>query len=146
MISPFNNNSNCQCRRGRLTAKKRPGASAEEFLSDDRGRVVLSRDGNLRNQGKWLYSEYDGYDAMLKKSLISVELGLDTLRRAARGEIDSTVTITRDTTWMWPYFYNQNTDIVLFGRTATLAVGDSLYYEGAEGFVMTPKIWTQQEG
>ncbi len=120
--------------RGRLAAKKRPGADAEEFLSDDRGRVVLSRDGNLRNQGKWLYSEYDEYDALLKKSLIEVELGLDTLRHAVRGEVDSTVTIMRDTTWMWPYYYHQNPDIVLYGRTATLAVGDSLFYEGAEGF------------
>ncbi len=120
--------------RGRLSAKKRPGAAAEEFLPDDRGRVVLSRDGNLRNQGKWLYSEYDEYDALLKKSLIEVELGLDTLRRAVRGEVDSTVTIMRDTTWMWPYYYHQNPDIVLYGRTATLAVGDSLFYEGAEDF------------
>ena len=113
--------------RGRLAAKKRPGADAEEFLSDDRGRVVLSRDGNLRSQGKWLYSEYDEYDALLKKSLIEAELGLDTLRHAVRGEIDSTVTITRDTTWMWPYFNENGPDIVLYGRTAALAAGDSLF-------------------
>ncbi|MBR4660653.1 MAG: hypothetical protein IKO77_04425 [Bacteroidales bacterium] len=120
--------------RGRLAAKKRPGAKAEEYLYDDRDRVVLSRDGNLRTQGLWLYNEYDGYDALLKKSLVTVSLGLDTLRRAARGEIDSTVTVIRDTTWLWPYFGSQNPDMVVYGRTASLAAGDSLFCQGYDGF------------
>ena len=111
---------------GRLAAKKRPGAAAEEFLSDDRGRVVLSRDGNLRNQGKWLYSEYDEYDALLRKSLITVNLGLDTLRQAARGQVDSIFTYP-DTILMWPYYYRQDPEIFYYGRTASLAAGDSLF-------------------
>ena len=112
--------------QGRLAAKKRPGAKAEEFLLDDRGRVVLCRDGNLRNQGKWLYSEYDEYDALLRKSLLTVNLGLDTLRQAARGQVDSIFTYP-DTILMWPYYYRQDPEIFYYGRTASLAAGDSLF-------------------
>ena len=114
--------------QGRLAAKKRPGAKAEELLSDDRGRVVLSRDGNLRSQGKWLYSEYDEYDALLKKSLISVELRLDTLRRSVCGEIDSTVIDTRDTLTLWAFLLNGESQDV-YCKTHTPSVGDSTFFE-----------------
>ncbi len=109
---------------GRLVAKKLPGAAAEEFIPDDRGRTILSRNGNLRTAGKWLYNEYDCYDALLRSSLISANVGLDTLRKAARGQVDI---IYPDTTWMWPYYYPQDQEIVLYGRTAILAAGDSLF-------------------
>ena len=117
--------------RGRLAAKKRPGASAEEFLSDDRGRVVLNRDGNLRSQGKWLYSEYDGYDALLKKSLISVELGLDTLRRAARNQVDSSYVVVTDSIRLWEFVLNgepQSSNRV-YSKMTLPAAGDSLFTE-----------------
>ena len=109
---------------GRLVAKKLPGAAAEEFIPDDRGRTILSRNGNLRTAGKWLYNEYDSYDALLRSSLISANVGLDTLRKAARGQVDI---IYPDTTWMWPYYYPQDQEIVFYGRTAILAAGDSLF-------------------
>ena len=117
--------------RGMLAAKKRPGAAAEEFLSDDRGRVVLSRDGNLRSQGKWLYSEYDGYDALLKKSLISVELGLDTLRRAARNQVDSSSVVVIDSIRLWEFVLNgepQSSNRV-YSKMTLPAAGDSLFTE-----------------
>ena len=117
--------------RGRLAAKKRPGAAAEEFLSDDRGRVVLSRDGNLRSQGKWLYSEYDEYDALLKKSLIEAELGLDTLRRAARNQVDSSYVVVTDSIRLWEFVLNgapQSSNRV-YSKMTLPAAGDSLFTE-----------------
>ena len=114
---------------GRLAAKKRPGAAAEEFLSDDRGRVVLSRDGNLRNQGKWLFSEYDEYDALLKKSLIEVGIGMDTLRLGARAQIDSSLVMLRDTVRLWEFLLDADPDLNrrAYSKSEFVAEGDSLF-------------------
>ena len=45
--------------RGRMTVKQVPGAEPVFMVYDARDRLVLSQDGNLRAQGKWLYTKYD---------------------------------------------------------------------------------------
>ena len=46
--------------RGRLIVKKAPSKGVEEFVYDKRDRLILSRDANLSEQGKWLFTLYDG--------------------------------------------------------------------------------------
>ena len=117
---------------GRLRLKKKPGAAVEEFVMDDRGRVALSRDGNLREGGKWLFSEYDTYNALTRRSLTNLSVSLDTLWKAMAVQVDSEVHDMRDTTWLWPYYYQQDPDIALYGRTANLAAGDSLFNDSLD--------------
>jgi RHS repeat-associated protein len=45
--------------RGRKIKSKVPGAAEVCIVYDARDRVVLTQDGNLLAQGKWLYTQYD---------------------------------------------------------------------------------------
>lgn len=45
--------------RGRMISKQMPGAETTEMVYDVLDRLVFSRDGNLRAQGKWLATLYD---------------------------------------------------------------------------------------
>ena len=131
--------------RGNLTTKKRPGAAAEEFIADDRGRTVLSRDGNLRAQDKWLFSEYDGYDAPLRKSLISIsDITPDTLRRAVRSQVDSTVTDTRDTITLWEFLLDGDGQDI-YCKTPTPAVGDSTFFEDGSECMLIDAVGTDSQ-
>lgn len=47
--------------RYRLVEKKLPGKEKEFILYDKQDRVVATQDGNLRSQGRWLYTKYDKY-------------------------------------------------------------------------------------
>lgn len=44
---------------GRVIMKKMPGVIPAEMVYDARNRLVLSRDGNMTSNGKWLYIQYD---------------------------------------------------------------------------------------
>jgi RHS repeat-associated protein len=44
----------------RMIAKKVPGADWVYMIYDVRDRVVFTQDGNLRNQGQWMATLYDG--------------------------------------------------------------------------------------
>lgn len=44
---------------GRMTMKKVPGAAAVYMVYDKRDRLVLTQDGTLRGQNKWLFTKYD---------------------------------------------------------------------------------------
>lgn len=61
--------------RGRLIEKKIPGKELEEFVYDKRDRLVLSRDGNLRNRDKWAFTFYDALDRPLATGLTAVLSG-----------------------------------------------------------------------
>ena len=93
---------------GRLRLKKKPGAAPEEFVMDDRGRVALSRDGNLRDSSRWLFSEYDTYDALTRRHLLPRSVGQDTLWKALAGQVDSVQVMIRDTLRLWTYFRDAN--------------------------------------
>jgi RHS repeat-associated protein len=45
--------------KGRLIKKKVPGAAEVWMVYDGRDRLVLTQDGNLRTQQKWIYTQYD---------------------------------------------------------------------------------------
>ena len=48
--------------RGRLIQKKIPGKEPEEYVYDKRDRLVYSRDGKQKAEGKWAFILYDGLD------------------------------------------------------------------------------------
>ncbi|MEM1322275.1 MAG: DUF6443 domain-containing protein, partial [Bacteroidota bacterium] len=47
--------------RNRIIKKKLPSKDEEEYRYDERDLLRFSRDGNLRAQGKWLFTKYDAY-------------------------------------------------------------------------------------
>ena len=113
---------------GRFRLKKKPGAAVEEFVVDDRGRVAFSRDGNLRDSSKWLLSEYDTYDALTRRSLTNLSVGLDTLWRAMTFQIDSSQILLRDTVRIWSFLLDNNPDAprYVYSRMLWPAAGDTL--------------------
>jgi RHS repeat-associated protein len=57
--------------RGRLIEKKIPGKAAEYMVYDQRDRLVLSQDGNLRSQNKWIMTVYDALNRPVITGLVS---------------------------------------------------------------------------
>jgi len=51
--------------RGRLKIKRVPGAGEMWMVYDARDRIVMSQDSLLRNQGTWLYTNYDSLNRPL---------------------------------------------------------------------------------
>ncbi len=53
----------------RMIMKKIPGASEIYMVYDARDRLVLSQDGNMRAQNKWLYIQYDSINRQTNTGL-----------------------------------------------------------------------------
>ena len=56
--------------RDRVIEEKVPGSDREYFVYDKGDRVALWQDGNLRTQGKWKLSVYDGLGRLKAESLL----------------------------------------------------------------------------
>ncbi|NHE57915.1 DUF6443 domain-containing protein [Cyclobacterium plantarum] len=65
----------------RLIEKKIPGKAREEFLYDDRDRLVGSRDGNLALAGQWRYTKYDVHNRPVQTGIISDKRNRETLQK-----------------------------------------------------------------
>src|SRR5579859_4797006 len=70
--------------RRRMTMKQVPGAAVVYMVYDGRDLPVMSQDGNLRAQGKWLCTIYDAVDRPVMTALISYS--------GTRSQLQSTVT------------------------------------------------------
>lgn len=46
----------------RLVSKKTPGAEPIYYVYDPNGRLILSQDGNQRNNDEWTFTKYDQFD------------------------------------------------------------------------------------
>ncbi|WP_163378437.1 DUF6443 domain-containing protein [Cyclobacterium sp. SYSU L10401] len=55
----------------RLIEKKSPGKETEQFLYDQRGRLVGSRDGNLKASGRWRYTQYDVHNRPVQTGIVA---------------------------------------------------------------------------
>lgn len=57
--------------RQRMIIKRVPGAGEVWLVYDARDRMVMSQDEEMRNLGKWLYSDYDALNRNIKTGLWS---------------------------------------------------------------------------
>ncbi|WP_333624252.1 DUF6443 domain-containing protein [Sphingobacterium siyangense] len=57
--------------RGRLVERKIPGKAVEYMVYDSRDRMVLSQDGNLRAQDKWMMTVYDAMNRPVLGALVN---------------------------------------------------------------------------
>ncbi len=69
--------------RHRITMKKAPGAAPVYMVYDIRDRLVLMQDGNMRNAGKWLYTQYDAMNRQTATGLWITSLSLASHAAAA---------------------------------------------------------------
>lgn len=60
--------------RKRMIMKKVPGAGEVVMVYDIKDRLVLSQDGNLRSQDKWVYNSYDYMNRLISTGLYSSTL------------------------------------------------------------------------
>ena len=57
--------------RLRMIIKKVPGAKQVDMVYDARDRLVMIRDGNLKNVGKWMVTEYDDLNRAIRTGLLT---------------------------------------------------------------------------
>ncbi len=54
---------------GNTTVKKLPGIDEVYMVYDARNQLVLTQNGNLRNEGKWFYNKYDAINRIVATGL-----------------------------------------------------------------------------
>lgn len=57
--------------RGNLCTKILPGCAPIYYVYDRNNLLVYSQDGNLRNQGKWMYNTYDKFGRLAYTAVVS---------------------------------------------------------------------------
>ena len=57
--------------RGNIIYKKLPGAEPIYMVYDQTNKLVLTQDGNMRTNNRWLYTDYDQYSRPLYSCLIT---------------------------------------------------------------------------
>ena len=65
---------------GRQTMKSNPDSGSELFVYDSAGRVVLSQDGNMRDQSRWIMNTWDDFDCLVRSQMIYTTLSQSTLQ------------------------------------------------------------------
>jgi len=82
--------------RNRMIMKKVPGADSTETVYDVRDRLVLTRDGNMRNAAdkKWLVTFYDTLNRPTMTALYSSASTRDALQTSMNTATSNTQTIT----------------------------------------------------
>jgi YD repeat-containing protein len=63
--------------QNRLVEKKLPGKDWEYMVYDKQDRLVLTQDGKLRQQNKWLFTKYDKFGRVAYTGLLDSEPGRD---------------------------------------------------------------------
>lgn len=59
-------------KKGRIIEKKIPGAETIYMVYDNRGRLVLTQDGEMRNQSKWNFTKYDELNRPIITGVIQI--------------------------------------------------------------------------
>ncbi|OPC25047.1 DUF6443 domain-containing protein, partial [Elizabethkingia bruuniana] len=63
--------------QNRLVEKKLPGKDWEYMVYDKQDRLILTQDGKLRQQNKWLFTKYDKFGRVAYTGLLDSEPGRD---------------------------------------------------------------------
>lgn len=88
------NEANEQCfryeydSRNRMIMKKVPGSGEVYMIYDGRDRLVMIQDANMRLQGKWMFTKYDGLNRPTETRLVNNTTSFTTLLTDAAGSND----------------------------------------------------------
>ncbi len=86
--------------RDRLIMKKLPEVDEIRYVYDDLDRVIMSQDGNLRNNGAWTFTKYDvfgriAYTGITWNYLIQAEI-INEMEQNSRGDEPQYEVLNRD--------------------------------------------------
>ena len=70
--------------QGRLMEKKLPGKDWEYMVYDEQDRLVLTQDGKLRGQNKWLFTKYDTFGRVVYSGLLDSAPGREAQQNEVR--------------------------------------------------------------
>ncbi|MBV8251403.1 MAG: hypothetical protein JO154_02250 [Chitinophaga sp.] len=84
--------------RGRTIVKKLPQMDSLEMVYDVRDRLVFSRDGNLKAQGKWLINLYDGRNRIIETALYNS----GAAREALQSAMNSVTSVSQNLPFTFP--------------------------------------------
>ncbi len=110
-------------KRGRLVEKKNPGTAVEYFVYDNRDRMILSQDGNLRQQNKWSFGLYDG----LNRPTISGLITLTDSRASLQTQATDANAFISSGTWRY-YVHNFNTLAIADKYPQSLSAAEIMGY------------------
>jgi RHS repeat-associated protein len=69
--------------RGRMIEKKVPGAAKVEMVYNTRDQLLLSRDGNQREAGEWLFTKYDALNRTILTGMLQDSRNREDMQAAA---------------------------------------------------------------
>ena len=124
--------------RGRMIIKKVPGAAEVFMVYDARDRLVLTQDGNLRSQNKWLFTKYD----QLNRPIITgfYTNSSYTSQSSMQGYLNSQNMgwyENYQTTTFPLYSLNQSFPVVSYSDVLTITYYDDYTWTGWYGFSAT---------
>ncbi|WP_158605983.1 DUF6443 domain-containing protein [Taibaiella sp. KBW10] len=92
--------------KSRIIEKRIPGKGIVYMVYDKRDRVVLTQDGNLKQQGKWMFVFYD----VLNRPTTSGLLTIADDRASLQSQVNSGSVGGGSSTSHWLYFVNNYTE------------------------------------
>ncbi|HWB92477.1 MAG TPA: DUF6443 domain-containing protein [Puia sp.] len=83
--------------RKRMIVKKVPGAGESWMVYDNRDRLVMSQDANLRGSNQWLVTRYDGLNRPMETGLINSSADRGTMETTVTGQsVNTTIGTSSD--------------------------------------------------
>ena len=113
--------------RGRMIAKKVPGAGWVYMVYDQRDRLVFTQDGNMRAKSQWMYTLYDELNRPVQTGMMAYTGTWDNLKVSAGAGSSTVVTASGNyggTTQADLYINNRD-----YGRTGYQA-SSSIIFDG----------------
>ncbi|MFY7885135.1 MAG: DUF6443 domain-containing protein, partial [Dolichospermum sp.] len=92
----------------RMIIKRVPGAEAVRMVYDQRDRLVLTQDGNMRTNNQWLATEYDNFNRPIKTGLFTTTLTHQQLQTNANASSNYPATNTWGTILTATFYDNYN--------------------------------------
>lgn len=87
--------------RNRMISKKVPGGGEVYMVYDALDRLVMTQDANLRNEGKWLVTQYDNLDRPIATGLLTSSSNRATHQAAALTSTSYPASIGDELTHTW---------------------------------------------
>jgi len=129
--------------KGRMISKQVPGAQAVYMVYDNRDRLVMVQDGNLRNATKWAFTKYDALNRPVLTGIIVNSSNRTTMQTSVDTYYNSLTTGKA-----WYETYKGSTGAILGYDNASYPQSTSdadyltvTYYDGYDSY-MAPSGYT----
>ncbi|MCL6220280.1 DUF6443 domain-containing protein [Zunongwangia pacifica] len=130
--------------RNRLIEKKLPGKKPEYIVYNDLGQPIMSQDGELRKQGKWLFTKYDQLGRVIYTGIIINSATRSTHQNNADNDSDlfeTRLSNSQSSSTIGGaeiYYTNACYPSTNISEVLTISYYDQYLPIGAEGYVSVP--------